>query len=100
MRFVGAALSLILAVIEFLLVFRFMFRLLGANPTSPFVAWVYDMAAPLITPFVGIFGEPAAIEGAVTPGAFELATLIAIAVYGLLGGALVRLFVTPRSNIA
>jgi hypothetical protein len=78
--------------IEFLLGFRFLFKLLGANPVNAFVAWVYNLSGPLVSPFLGIFGTPASGPGTVTTGHFELGTVVALIVYAIIGAALARLF--------
>lgn len=77
----------LLGVIEALLGFRFLLRLFAANAAAPFVQFIYTMTEPLVAPFRGIFGTPAA-NGAV----FEPATLIAMAVYALVAWGIVRLF--------
>src|SRR3989344_9242785 len=45
----------ILGLIEILLVFRLVFKMLGANITSPFVGLIYTITDPLALPFSGIF---------------------------------------------
>lgn len=88
---IQAIISFIVGIIEFLLAFRFVFLVFGANPANGFVSWIYDMSQPLAAPFIGIFGSPRLAEGAVVTGVFEVASLIAIVVYGLIGYALMRL---------
>lgn len=69
------------------LVFRFLFRLFGADTASDFVQFLYTSTAPLLSPFRGIF-EPYVIE----PGnVFEFSTLIAIAVYAVIAWLLTEL---------
>lgn len=80
------AISLVAGVLEVLLAFRFALRLLAANPNNGFVAFVYGITAPLVAPFVGIFGTPA-FEGNV----LEPHALVAIVVYALIAWALVKL---------
>src|SRR6478609_2357189 len=46
----------ILGVIEILLAFRFVLKLLGANPNSGFVDFVYSVSGVLTAPFDTIFG--------------------------------------------
>lgn len=77
----------ILGVIETLLAFRFIFKLLGANPGSPFVQLVYSASNGLIAPFRGIFPTPV-IEGSV----FEWTTIVATAVYAVIAYGIVYLF--------
>jgi hypothetical protein len=56
----------LLDVLEVLLAFRFFLLLLSANPASPFVQLIYRLTQPFVTPFTGIFPQPAAggAEGA------------------------------------
>lgn len=62
------------------LVLRLLFRLFGANPNAPFVDFLYESTAPLLSPFRGIF-TPYVIE----PGyVLEFSTVIAIAIYTLI----------------
>ncbi len=72
--------------IEVVLILRFVFKLLAANPGNAFVAFLYNLTDKLIFPFRGIF-PVAAIDGAV----LEWATLVAMIVYALLGWGIIRL---------
>lgn len=87
--------SAVFGFIEALLVLRFVFRLVGANPGNTFVNWVYDWSTPLAAPFAGIFGQDATVvsgQGVVAQSVFDWTALIALVVYGLVGGILLRLF--------
>ena len=84
----------ILGLLEGLLAFRLLFKLLGANPNSGFVNLIYSWSEPFVSPFYGIF-PAATTEGVVTRSVFEPATLIAMLVYGLVAWLVVRL-TTPR----
>lgn len=77
-------------VIEVFLAFRFFLKLLGANPASGFVSFVYSVSSPLTAPFRGIFSTPTT-EGDITTSIFETSTLVAVIVYALLGWAIVKL---------
>ena len=77
-----------LDVVEVILVFRFMFRLLGVSSASGFAQFVYQLSTPLVTPFFGILRQSVTPSGAV----FEWATIVAMLMYALLAYALVRLF--------
>lgn len=63
---------------EVLLLARVLFRALSANSASGLVQFVYNVTAPLVTPFVGIFALP------VRP-ALEVATITAMIVYAAIG---------------
>lgn len=80
----------IFGILEVLLAFRFVFKLLGANPGSPFVAIIYSLSNIFLSPFVGIFRIGSA-QGIETTAYFEAATLIAMAVYALLAYGIVRI---------
>lgn len=84
--------AVIVGIIQFLVGFRFVFLLLGANPNNAFVSWVYDLSSPLIAPFSGILGQSAAsiAQGAVVESVFDWTSLIALLVYGVLGAILTR----------
>lgn len=87
-------LSAVVGFISTLVALRFVFRLLGANPANVFVNWVYDWSSPLVAPFAGIFGQDAAVvegPGLVTPSVFDWTALIALIVYALVGGLIIRL---------
>ncbi len=89
----AAIVSIVFGVIELLVGFRFFFLLFGANPEAPFVAWVYQLSTPLITPFAGILGQPTTVPATtVVQSVFEPSTLIALVVYGAIGGLLLRVF--------
>lgn len=80
----------VFGILEVLLGFRFVFKLLGANPGSAFVSIIYSMSDMFLAPFVGIFRTGVA-QGIETTAYFEAATLIAMAVYALLAYGIVRI---------
>ena len=82
----------LIGIIELFLGFRFIFRLLGANPSAPFVNWLYEMTDPLINPFRGIFLTPR-IEGVFV---VEFTTLLALLVYMIAGYVLLELISAIR----
>ena len=70
-----------MAVVEVLLVLRFVLKLLAANPSAGFVEWIYDTTQPLLQPFLYAFPAPAA-KGGFT---LEFTTLFAIFAYAFFG---------------
>lgn len=72
--------------IEMLIGLRFVFRLLGANPESGFVNWIYEWSTPFVTPFSNIFGQDATVtgQGVVTSSIFDWTALVAFVVIGLI----------------
>jgi uncharacterized membrane protein len=76
----------VFGLIEGLIAIRFILRALGANPSAGFAQFIYGITAPLVAPFVGLFGNPQA-QGSV----LELHSIVALIVYGLLAWLLSRL---------
>lgn len=81
---------LLAGILEILLAFRFVLKLLGANPNSSFVEFVYSVSSPFTAPFRGIFSTPTA-EGDVTTSIFETSTIVAMIVYAIVAWGLVKL---------
>jgi len=70
-----------------LLAFRFVFALLGANPSNGFANFIYTASHPFVAPFFGIFGYN--LRYGVSR--FETFTLVAMAVYAIIAWGLARL---------
>jgi YggT family protein len=70
----------VVGVVDVLVGLRFLLKLLGASIASPFVALVYELSRPLVAPFRNIF--PVSAQGAYV---FEPASLVALAIYPLIG---------------
>lgn len=81
----------VLGVVELLLAFRFVFKLLGANPNNGFVAFLYSIAGIFTAPFSGIF-NPFITSGLAAKSVLEPSAIIAMAVYAVLAWCLVGLF--------
>ena len=79
-RVLATIIDIALLVVEIFLGLRFILKLLGANPATPFVDWVYDTSLPLLGPFLNIFPSPV-IDGQFV---LEFTTLFAIVVYALI----------------
>lgn len=86
----------ILGILEVLLAFRLIFKLLGANPGSPFVSFIYTLSGVFIAPFNGIF-RSAVTEGIETKSVLEPMTIIAMIVYALIAYGVVRLIEIYRN---
>ena len=80
----------LLGVIEVFLVFRLILKLLGANPNSGFVSFVYSVSGFFSAPFRAIFSTTTT-NGDVTKGIFEPATLVAMVVYLVVAWGIVKL---------
>jgi len=77
-RFLGALFCLI----EVVLAFRMVFKLLGANAANGFVHGIYFITQFFVGLFEGIFSQVATAEDGTA--VFEPATLIAIIIVGLI----------------
>jgi uncharacterized protein YggT (Ycf19 family) len=90
-------LSFLMSLLEFLLLARFLLKLLGANEASPIVTWVYQTSEPLLRPFALAFPSATAQRA----GILEYNTLFALFVYAFIGYAIEALltillsFLTP-----
>ncbi len=80
----------ILGVLEVLFAFRLVFKLLGANPQSPFVSFIYSLSQVFLSPFSGIF-RSATTKGIEAQSVLEPATIIAMIVYAIIAWGIVKL---------
>ena len=80
----------ILGVLEVLLAFRFVFKILGANTESTFVSFIYSASNLFLKPFSGIFRK-AVSEGIETKSILEPTLIIGMLVYALLAWGIVKL---------
>lgn len=77
----------ILGVVEVLLLFRIMLKVLAANPFSGFANLIYFLTEPLVAPFNDLFRITVTPQGSV----FEWTTIVAGLVYFLVAWGLVQL---------
>ena len=82
--------SYILGVLEVLFAFRLIFKLLGANPQSSFVSFIYTVSQAFLSPFSGIF-RSAITKGFETQSVLEPTTIIAMIVYAVVAWGIVKL---------
>lgn len=80
----------VFAVIDILLAFRFAFKLLGANPSTGFVEFIYNLSGVFVAPFAGIFNT-SVTTGNVVASMFEPATLVAFVVYAVIAWVIAAL---------
>lgn len=78
-------------VIETLLLFRFLLKLLAANPNAGFTDFIYTMSYPFAAPFLFVFRA-----SSVGSGIFEWSTLLAMLVYWVLVWGIIRLIVMGK----
>jgi len=79
---------LLTGILLILLAFRFVFALLGANPSNGFANFIYSTSHPFVAPFFGLFHYNVLNLGYAR---FEVYTLVAMAIYAVIGWILVRL---------
>jgi hypothetical protein len=72
---------LVAGIILALLAFRFVFSLLGANPSNGIANFVYSTSHPFVAPFFGLFKYNNLNYGV---SRFEVYTLVAMAVYAVI----------------
>jgi hypothetical protein len=85
----------IVGFLDTLIAIRFVLKLFGANP-APFVRFMYDVTWPLVAPFHGIFNSDQVGRSVLEPE-----SLVAIAIYSLIGWgivSLIRLMTGPSSG--
>lgn len=78
----------VLGLVEVLLAFRFVLKLLGANPTAGFTSFIYGITYPFAAPFAAVFQNSQVTEGSI----FEWTTLLAMAVYWIIAIGVRKLF--------
>ena len=82
----------LLGLIEFLMAFRFVLKLLGANAGAGFTSFIYNVTYPMVAPFLTVF-RITQLEGNI----FEWTTLLAMLVYFFIGWAIVKLFLMSKT---
>ncbi len=91
---VTRTLSACFSVLEVVLALRLLFRLLGANTGNGFITGLYGLSRVFVSPFHGMFNDQTLGNQSV----LEVSTLIAIALYALIGwglGALAETILRP-----
>jgi YGGT family len=92
----AAVVWFVVGVVEVFIAARFLGKLFGASSVSAFVNFIYQVSAPMVAPFTGIFGD----TGSKT-NTFETASLVAIVVYAVIGWGLVvliRILTAPHGT--
>lgn len=82
----------IVGLIEALLAFRFLLKLLSANANSGFASLIYTVSAPLTIPFTSVFRK-STLENSI----FEWTTLLAMLVYLLIGWGITKLLLMGKT---
>lgn len=82
----------ILGILETLLIFRFVLKLLAANPSAGFSSFIYAISYPFATPFLNVF-RATRVDGNI----FEWTTILAMFVYWLVAWGIVKLFFMSKT---
>ena len=80
-------------ILETLLAVRFILSLLGANVGNAFADLIYNASQPFVAPFFNLFHYNVVDYGAAR---FEVYTLVAMLVYGLVAWFIAELFSLTR----
>lgn len=70
----------IFGLIELVIGLRIIFKLFGANSSTPFVVWLYEVSGTLLYPFQGIFPSPVIKGGFV----LDMTAIVALLIYALI----------------
>jgi hypothetical protein len=84
--------------LEIILLLRFIFMLIGADPSNVFASFLYALTTVILVPFSGIVRNPSLH----TNQAFEWTTLIGMAIYALIFWLLrwlVNITITPPKPV-
>lgn len=82
----------ILGVLEVLLAFRFVLKLLGANASAGFTSFIYSVSYVFAAPFLSVF-RITQVEGSV----FEWTSLLAMLVYLLIAWGIIKMFLMSKT---
>ena len=82
----------ILGLLEILLAFRFVLKLLAANSSAGFSNLIYTLSYPFAAPFLNVF-KVSKVESSI----FEWTTLLAMSVYALIGWGIVKMFFMSKT---
>lgn len=82
----------ILGLVEMLLIFRFVLKLLGANPSAGFTSFIYGVTYIFAAPFLNVFSITY-VEGSI----FEWTTILAMLVYWIIATGIVKLFLMGKT---
>ena len=83
----------ILGIIEVLLVFRFVLKLLGANPDAGFSSFIYGITYLFANPFLSVFRNTQIVSGST----FEWTTILAMLVYWIIAAGIIKLLFMGRA---
>lgn len=82
----------ILGIVEALLAFRLVLKLLGANAGAGFTSFIYGITYAFASPFLNVFGV-----SQVAGNVFEWTTLLAMFVYWAVAVGIIKLFLMGKT---
>jgi hypothetical protein len=82
----------LLGIVEILLAFRFVLKLLGANPGAGFTSLIYSATYIFAAPFLTVF-KKTQVMGSI----FEWTTLLAMFVYWVIALGIIKLFLMGKT---
>jgi len=82
----------ILGILEVLLAFRFVLKLLGANSGAGFTSFIYGITYVFAAPFINVF-KLTQVSGNI----FEWTTLLAMLVYWIVAMGVIKLFLMGKT---
>jgi len=82
----------LLSLLEVALAFRFILKLMGANPEAGFTSFVYNLTWLFTTPFLAVFSQTT-VQGSI----FEWTTLLAMLVYWMIAVAIIKLLLMSKT---
>ena len=82
----------LLGLLEILMLFRFVLKLLGANPSAGFTSFIYGATYIFVAPFLSVFRI-----SYVSNNIFEWTTLLAMLVYLVIAIAIIKLFLMGKT---
>lgn len=82
----------ILGILEVILAFRFVLKLLAANPGAGFSSFIYSVSYPFAAPFLSVFRRTQ-----IASSTFEWTTILAMLVYWLIAWGIIRLFLMSKT---
>lgn len=82
----------IVGIIEILLAFRFVLKLLAANPNAGFTSFIYGVTYAFAAPFLSVFQASQAAGNVL-----EWATLLAMLVYWMVAIGIIKLFLMGKT---
>lgn len=88
LTFVANIVYVLITALEALLLIRLLLSLGGANKANQFASFIYQVTAPFVAPFRGLFNISSIVGGR---SRLEYEVIVAMVVYGLIAGLVIML---------